>query len=316
MPTRNGALRIFRLFGIDVYLHWYWLLFPFFGKWIFPSLFQGPATWPILIFVSLFIIVLTHEFGHALACRQVGGKADYIILWPLGGVAYASPPQRPGATLWTIAAGPLVNVALVVVLSAFWLCAHNLGWPSKHPDWNEFLVDIWKMNLGLLIFNMLPVFPLDGGQILRSLLWYPFGRSNSLLIASITGFFGVAAAALFILLMYLGGERASAIWLGIIDIFVAMNCWRGIQQALALLRLEKAQRRTEFHCPVCKESPPVGTFWRCGRCSQAFDTFETQSFCPKCNAEYSVTACPYCFNSRPMPEWRGFPTPPPVPPQS
>ena len=56
-----------------------------------------------------------HEFGHALACRQVGGKANQIMLWPLGGVAYVSPPQRPGAMLWSIAAGPLVNVVLVPV---------------------------------------------------------------------------------------------------------------------------------------------------------------------------------------------------------
>jgi Zn-dependent protease len=58
---------------------------------------------------------LFHEFGHALACRQVGGQADLIVLWPLGGVAYVSPPPRPGALLWRIAAGPLVNVLLVPV---------------------------------------------------------------------------------------------------------------------------------------------------------------------------------------------------------
>ena len=49
---------------------------------------------------------MLHEFGHALACRQVGGQADLIVLWPLGGVAYVNPPPRPGALLWSIAAGP------------------------------------------------------------------------------------------------------------------------------------------------------------------------------------------------------------------
>ena len=67
----------------------------------------------VLEYISLFAIVLTHEFGHQFACRSVGGKTHDIILWPLGGVAYVSPPQRPGAQLWSIAAGPLVNVLLL-----------------------------------------------------------------------------------------------------------------------------------------------------------------------------------------------------------
>ena len=74
-------------------------------------------TWNVLEYLALFLIVMLHEFGHALACRQVGGTANRIVLWPLGGVAYVNPPQRPGATLWSIAAGPLVNVAFLVILS-------------------------------------------------------------------------------------------------------------------------------------------------------------------------------------------------------
>ena len=72
--------------------------------------------WNALEYLALFVIVLLHEFGHALACRQVGGTADRIMLWPLGGVAFVNPPQRPGATLWSLAAGPLVNVALLPIL--------------------------------------------------------------------------------------------------------------------------------------------------------------------------------------------------------
>jgi Zn-dependent protease len=309
MPTRRGSIKIFRLFGIDVYLSWWWLLFPLFGKSFFPSLYQGSVALPIAIFLCLFLIVLTHEFGHALACRQVGGKADYIILWPLGGVAYASPPQRPGATLWTIAAGPLVNVALFVVLSAFWFCSYNLHWPDTHPVWNDFLVNIWKLNLGLLIFNMLPVFPLDGGQILWSLLWFFLGRAKSLMVASVIGFVGLGILALLALV-----DPSS--WTYVILIFVGLNCWVGFQQSRQLLRLEKAPRRSEFHCPTCKESPPIGKFWRCGRCGNGFDTFETQSFCPNCNAEYARTVCPYCLTGKPMAEWRTFQTPPPLPPQA
>src|SRR5437016_10121848 len=85
----------------------------------------GSLTWNVLEYLALFIIVLLHEFGHALACRQVGGKADQIVLWPLGGVAYVAPPQRPGATLWSIVAGPLVNVILAPILTIAALVARN-----------------------------------------------------------------------------------------------------------------------------------------------------------------------------------------------
>ena len=69
--------------------------------------------WNGLEYLSLFVIVLLHEFGHAMACRQTGGTANRILLWPLGGVAYVNPPKRPGANLWSTAAGPLVNLALL-----------------------------------------------------------------------------------------------------------------------------------------------------------------------------------------------------------
>jgi Zn-dependent protease len=309
MPTRRGSFRIFRFLGIDVYLHWSWILIALFRVEFLRFHEYGSPVWYAIEYLGLFAIVLMHEFGHALACRQVGGQANQIILWPLGGVAYVSPPQRPGAMLWSIAAGPLVNVALFPIFSVFWYCSHLMGWADGHPDAYEFLQTIWMINLGLLTFNLLPVFPLDGGQILRSLLWYFFGRATSLLIASIVGFVGVAGAGLFIALMYLGGESGSALWLGCLDIFVALNCWSGLRQALALSRLEKAPRRPEYSCPVCHTSPPVGEFWGCSRCRTRFDTFLTQGFCPGCNAEYGMTACPFCYSLRPLAEWRSYVTP-------
>ena len=304
MPTRRGSIRIFRLFGIDVYLHWSWLLFPLFGKALFPTLFNGSMAWPALEFLALFLIVLTHEFGHALACRQVGGTANQIVLWPLGGVAYVSPPQRPGAMLWSIAAGPLVNVVLVPVLSVLWIFSRNWNWPASHPDWYGFVLAVWWTNLAILIFNLIPVYPLDGGQIFRSLLWFVVGRANSLMVAAATGFVGVAIVVVLAVFLQSWG-------LGIVAAFAGFNCWAGYQQAQQLLRLEKAPRRAEFHCPVCQESPPIGEFWGCSQCHKSFDTFLSQGFCPHCNAEYHVTACPYCFKSRPMAEWRGAQAPAP-----
>ena len=85
MPTRNGSFHLFRLFGIDVYLHWAWFLAAFY----FVNQAKGYSSpvWSVLECLSLFLIVLIHEFGHQLACRSVGGKTSVIVLWPLGGVA-------------------------------------------------------------------------------------------------------------------------------------------------------------------------------------------------------------------------------------
>src|SRR5580693_4864294 len=128
MPSsRQGAIRLFRFSGIDVFLHWSWFLVAAYEiqtrKGSYSSL-----TWNVLEYLALFLIVMIHEFGHSLACRQVGGTANQIVLWPLGGVAYVSPPQRPGAMLWSIAAGPLVNVALFPVLCGVVAMTHSLGW--------------------------------------------------------------------------------------------------------------------------------------------------------------------------------------------
>ena len=94
MPTRQGSVRLFRLAGIDVYIHWAWFLaFLYFTSR--PHAYSNYG-WSALEILALFLIVLTHEFGHALACRSVGGTANLIILWPLGGVAYVAPAATSG----------------------------------------------------------------------------------------------------------------------------------------------------------------------------------------------------------------------------
>ena len=111
-PTRSGSIHLFKFRGIAVYVHWSWFFVAFYSILTRVNHYTSPL-WSALEYLALFFIVLLHEFGHALACRQVGGQADQIILWPLGGVAYVDPPDRPGAVLWSIAAGPLVNVVLL-----------------------------------------------------------------------------------------------------------------------------------------------------------------------------------------------------------
>jgi Zn-dependent protease len=295
MPTQRGSFKIFTLAGIGVYVHWSWFLVAIYSIQ-YRTHEYSLMTWNVLEYLSLFAIVLTHEFGHQLACRSVGGKTHDIVLWPLGGVAYVSPPQRPGAQLWSIAAGPLVNVILVPITTGFVFLGRQMGWDESVHDAFQLLNNICLINLVLLIFNMMPVYPLDGGQILRSLLWFPFGRANSLLAASIIGFIGVAGLVGLAI-------WAQSIWLGIMTAFILMNCWGGLKQARALARIAKLPRRDGFACPSCKTAPPLGELWRCGKCGKAFDTFLTQGNCPHCGTQFNVTQCLDCGTSSPISEW-------------
>jgi Zn-dependent protease len=303
LPTREGSIRLFRLAGVEVFLHWSWFLI---AAYEITQRAGGYSSlgWNVLEYLALFLIVLMHEFGHSLACRQVGGQADQIVLWPLGGVAYVSPPQRPGAMLWSIAAGPLVNVVLVPVLSGLLLGVQAAGWATALPDLVTLLQAVWFINLLLLCFNLLPIYPLDGGQILRSLLWFVLGRARSLMVASLIGFGGVVA------LIGLALYRQS-IWTGILAVFILANCWGGLRQARMLARSVAALPRAGYACPRCRAAPPAGAFWQCGRCQSRFDVFESLGACPKCGAQFAVSPCFACGEVRPLSEWIG---PPPLPP--
>jgi Zn-dependent protease len=233
--TPSGSIRLFRLFGIRVYLHFTWFIV---AAFIITSM-QGRYYNPISAaygYVGLFLIVLMHEFGHALACRQVGGRADQIVLWPLGGIAFVSPPPRAGAMLWSIVAGPLVNVALIPVFYVLQMYLLNRGVGAFHPDVYALVRDLAFVNQVILVFNLLPIYPLDGGQILRSLLWFPLGRVWSLKIASGLGVLGSAAVAAYAFL-----ERS--IWLGVLAFFLFSQASAGWQSARVLAEEEEQDRR-------------------------------------------------------------------------
>jgi Zn-dependent protease len=295
-PTRQGSIRLFRFAGIDLYLHWSWFLV---GAYEVTARAKGytSLTWNVLEYLALFLIVLLHEFGHALACRQVGGRANQIVLWPLGGVAYVDPPPRPGATLWSIAAGPLVNVALIPILLVLVLLGRSWGWAETMPNAQALLQTVGYINLGLLIFNLLPIYPLDGGQILRSLLWYGLGRASSLMVASVIGLAGV------VVLMAFAYFWLKSIWITIVGVFIFMNCWRGLQHARELSRTDRAPRHDGFACPACKTAPPRGDFWICGNCRKSLDLFQTQAICPHCGVQFAAARCLDCGGSAPIHDW-------------
>ena len=232
----KGAFPIFRLAGIRIYLHFTWFIVAAFEVVRFAGRYRNPI-WAAFEYLALFAIVLAHEFGHAFACRQTGGHADTIVLWPLGGIAFVKPPPRPGAYLWSIAAGPLVNVVLfpLFMFMAFFLV--GLHWKTVHPDFYKFVFTVFSMNGFLLIFNLIPVYPLDGGQMLRGLLWFKIGPIRSLKVASIIGFAGAILFALWAI-------SWRSIWLGILAFFVfaqAQAGWRAAQN-LALESQEAVRR--------------------------------------------------------------------------
>ena len=214
--------------------------------------------WYALEYLALFGFVLLHEFGHVLACRSVGGSANRIILWPLGGVAFVDPPPRPGALLWSIAAGPLVNLLLRRPPSGSGsLVVRPAGRRRRRTFTGSPPVIAW-INGYLLLFNLLPVYPLDGGKILQALLWFVMGRARSLLVATAIGLL----TALGLLLLAIS-RCGSLVW-GIMAGLGLLFCLLGLQGARGVdphAGGAAADRRRPV--PPVGLLPPRGNFWAC-----------------------------------------------------
>jgi Zn-dependent protease len=289
-------------------LHWSWFVVAYIQIYQRQGAYSA-VWWNVAEYVSLFGIVLLHEFGHALACRSVGGAAKQIVLWPLGGIAYVSPPPRPGPVLWSIAAGPLVNLLLVPVTYGACRLTTAQDWQETHADLIQLLNVINWINMGLLIFNLLPIYPLDGGQILQALLWFLVGRAQSLMIVSILGVIcGLIVLGLVgvcaLLSRALGvGLNGGMIWLGVIGVFIVFRSWVGFQQARALAAYLAAPRHQAAACPSCGAAPIIGPYWVCDLCNGRFDTFEHRAMCPRCAKNFSQTKCQECHQSHPMADW-------------
>jgi Zn-dependent protease len=311
MRLQKGTLHLFQLFGVNVSVHWSWAVVAVIEVMYF-SRGQGGSALALAaaVYLSLFAIVLMHEFGHALACKSVGGKAERIVLWPLGGVAFVQPPPRPGAVLWSIAAGPLVNVLLVPATVWFALAAGvrldnlgNGGGLHQLPFIAQYALYVCLMNIALLVFNLAPIYPLDGGQILQSLLWFVVGRGRALIIAASIGIAGGVA-------IILGGLALGGLWLPILGVFALMQSWQGIKAGRMLRVIETAPRRIEPQpptpvCPHCHEPPPVGGFWMCA-CGRTFDMFDAMGHCPHCGMLHDAARCPRCQAAARLVDWYSF----------
>ncbi|MCU0784196.1 MAG: site-2 protease family protein [Verrucomicrobia bacterium] len=168
------SLRLGSIVGINVYMHWTFLLLI---GWIFFShLAQGHnvamATRGAAFIMAIFGCVVLHELGHALAARRYGIRTRDITLLPIGGVARLERmPEKPKQELVVALAGPAVNVVIAAILFVVLAVLGTLGnLLSLEFVGGSFLVNLMSVNVLLVVFNMLPAFPMDGGRVLRALL--------------------------------------------------------------------------------------------------------------------------------------------------
>jgi Zn-dependent protease len=290
----RGSFRLCRFAGIDVFVHWTWFIAAWYLISDSPAIYSS-IVWNIVEYVALFELVLLHEFGHVFACRWVGGTANRVVLWPLGGLAFVSPPPRPGANFWTTLAGPLVNLSLAPALYSLKKMT-GPGLPLHSLDLHQLMMMLTWFNLAMIVFNMLPVYPLDGGRLLHAVLWKCFGYVPGLRIAA-----GVGVCAGAALLSLAIAERA--FWLGMTAAFISLGALAGLYRAELVSRLLRAKCRRDKRCPNCGTAPPKGPFWRCARCMKQFDLFDPSEACPKGDGHVSNMPCLACGRPSPLSDW-------------
>ena len=276
----SWSLPVLRVTRISVRVHLFFLVFVLVLLTHAASVTSDGAVGvrPTLLgLAALFLVVLLHEFGHCIACRMVGGTANEILLWPLGGLATCNPPERPKAHFWTAVGGPLVNVAIIAVLTPllgfsggdWWGYAipdpRDLGGAIQSADFGEDLAGWGRMFLFftnaiawfLLLFNLLPMFPLDGGRILQAVLWKRMGYTPSMRLACRAGIIGAVIVGVTALV----AESTMLLGIAIFGGFICVLTARHVEQQRDFLGFEPdpaelaaMEEEVEFESP---RAPPA-----------------------------------------------------------
>lgn len=228
-----------RLLGIDLYAHvTFFLLLAFF---LFSGLLKTGnmliAALEVGLVVFTFAIVVLHELGHALAARHFGIATSRIMLLPIGGVASLERmPEKPKEELIVALAGPSVNLVLAALFGLIrFLCYgvyFNFGWGDASVIADFLLHWAIMLNLGLLAFNLVPAFPMDGGRVLRALLGFKYDYLHATEIA-------VKVARLVAVGLFVYALVCNRFLLMLIALFV----WRGGASELNMLRERELMRR-------------------------------------------------------------------------
>jgi Zn-dependent protease len=202
---RRGTIQLVRVFGIRIGVSASWFLVLFFLIWVledyFHQVLQGSTTTADLIAalaaLLFFTSIILHELGHALMARRLGIATNGIDLWFFGGISrLAREPATPGEEFKIAAAGPAVTAVIIVVCIVASVFASQLSGSFQTARFADGKVTpaaallgwTWLMNLAILVFNLVPAFPLDGGRIARAIAWRQTGdRNRATRITAIVG---------------------------------------------------------------------------------------------------------------------------------
>ena len=188
----NSSLQVGKPFGIKVTIHWTFLIL--IGWIVFVSVREGSTLLQmaesVAFVLTIFGCVVLHELGHALAARRYGINTRGITLLPIGGVASLDKiPEEPPRELFVAIAGPMVNVAIAGIL--FLILKVTGSFPGDFHigmmGSGHFLTALFEVNVLLVLFNLIPAFPMDGGRLFRAGLAFRFDRLKATTIAARTG---------------------------------------------------------------------------------------------------------------------------------
>jgi Zn-dependent protease len=231
-----------KLFGIDVYVHW-----TFLALILFVALRRldggiSAAVSMAGLLIAAFACVLLHEFGHALTARRFGIPTLDITLYPIGGVArLARLGEKPWEEFCIAVAGPAVNVGIAAILSGYLVLSQrqlNFGLENlQELSGARIALELLAINVWLILFNMLPAFPMDGGRVLRSLLSSQLGRLRATEIAARLGTLFAVAFGIYGLLP-LPGSTPMLLLIGGFTFLAG-------RQELAMVRWIEKNRRLE-----------------------------------------------------------------------
>jgi Zn-dependent protease len=248
--------RLFRLLGIPISLDASWLIILALLTWTLISLFReavpglAVATyWAMGLAAALafFTCIVLHELGHALVARKVGIPIRGITLFLFGGVAeMEDEPPSAGSEFLMAIAGPVVSAVLAAM---FWLLS---GFVAEMPAVEYPLRYLAVINLTVLIFNLIPAFPLDGGRVLRSALWGALGNLRRATYWAALAGQGFAWLLIGLgLLHFFAGFVFEGIWLGLIGLFLN-NAARGSYQQVLMRQVLRGEPVSRFmnHRPI------------------------------------------------------------------
>ena len=290
-----GRGTVAKVAGVRVSLHW--TLPPFVA--VLVLLWQGRySTWPWWALgevAGLYaIVVLPHELGHLAAARSLGWRPREVILWPLGGLALIEPaPATWRARLWFVAAGPLVNVLLVPILFGAW---YELGY-YRGGDVSALLWTWSWLNVYMLAANVLPIWPLDGGQIVAALSQACLGRTRA---AAVVGALGLAGSLALAWAAVRFGDA-------ITGAFAALLAWGNLAWLRSARAMRRYRRRVGLNaaaaCPHCGRPALLGPIHLCAACGERGNALLHAGRCWACDAAAGEIACPECGRPSAAGEW-------------